>query len=208
MTAGPKGVRRFPPPSSRRRPRRSPPLAGLCRPPLLLTMLLGGLWHGASWNFVLWGGLHGTYLTIERILRGEGKVAPASWTTLRAWLKATWIFVLVSVTWVFFRSPSLEVTRTVWQKLLLLDSAGLAWWLVPAVLPVPAMVLGGIRRPAVGMAVPHRGDVEPAAPGRLGTRGLPRVLLRRPGQLALQLLLLPVLKREGLAIGRVPPERS
>ena len=40
-------------------------------------MLLGGLWHGASWNFVLWGGLHGTYLTIERILRGEGKVAPA-----------------------------------------------------------------------------------------------------------------------------------
>ena len=106
-------------------------------------MLLGGLWHGASWNFVLWGGLHGTYPTIERILRGEGKVAPASWTTLRAWLKATWIFVLVSVTWVFFRSPSLEVTRTVWQKLLLLDSAGLAWWFVPAVLPVPAMVLGG-----------------------------------------------------------------
>ena len=53
MTAGPKGVRRLPPPFSRRRPRRSPPLAGLCRPPLLLTMLLGGLWPGASWNFVL-----------------------------------------------------------------------------------------------------------------------------------------------------------
>jgi len=62
---------------------------------------------------------------------------------VRAWLKATWIFVLVSVTWVFFRSPSLEVTRTVWQKLLFLDSAGLAWWFVPAVLSVPAMVLGG-----------------------------------------------------------------
>ena len=57
-------------------------------------MLLGGLWHGASWNFVLWGGLHGTYLTIELIFRGEGKVAPASWTTLRAWLKATWILDL------------------------------------------------------------------------------------------------------------------
>ena len=54
---------------------------------LLLTMFLGGLWHGASWNFVLWGGLHGTYLTIERIFRGEGKVAPASWTTVRAWLR-------------------------------------------------------------------------------------------------------------------------
>jgi len=89
------------------------------------------------------GGLHGSYLTIERILRGEGKVAPASWTTVRAWLKATWIFLLVSVTWVFFRSPSLEVTRAVWQKLLSLDSAGLAWWFVPAVLSVPATVLGG-----------------------------------------------------------------
>jgi len=110
---------------------------------LLLTMLLGGLWHGASWNFVLWGGLHGTYLTIERILRGEGKAAPAGWTTARAWLKATWIFVLVSVTWVFFRSPSLEVTRIVWEKLLFLDGAGLAWWFVPAVLSVPATVLGG-----------------------------------------------------------------
>src|SRR5215831_15177203 len=130
-------------PSSRRRPRRSPPLTGLCRPPLLLTMLLGGLWHGASWNFVLWGGLHGSYLTIERILRGEGKAAPAGWTTARAWLKATWIFVLVSVTWVFFRSPSLEVTRIVWEKLLFLDGAGLAWWFVPAVLSVPATVLGG-----------------------------------------------------------------
>src|SRR5215467_9665796 len=47
------------------------------------------------------GGLHGTYLTIERILRGEGRVAPASWITVRVWPKATWIFVLVTVTWVF-----------------------------------------------------------------------------------------------------------
>ena len=70
------------------------PWPGSVARPLLLTLLLGGLWHGASWNFVLWGGLHGTYLTIERILRGEGKVAPASWTTLRAWLKATWILDL------------------------------------------------------------------------------------------------------------------
>src|SRR5499427_8052836 len=192
MTAGPKGVRRLPPPSSRRRPRRSPPLTGLCRPPLLLTMLLGGLWHGASWNFVLWGGLHGTYLTIERILRGEGKVAPASWTTARAWLKATWIFVLVSVTWVFFRSPSLEVTRTVWQKLLFLDSAGLAWWFVPQCSRCPRWSWGD-SSPGGGNGGSPSWRRGTAAPGRLGTRGLPRVLLRRPGQLALHLL--PVLKR-------------
>jgi len=62
---------------------------------------------------------------------------------VRAWLKATWVFVLVSVTWVFFRPPSLEVTGMVWQKFLFLDSAGLTCWFVPAVLSVPAMVLGG-----------------------------------------------------------------
>src|SRR6185436_8214581 len=37
---------------------------------LMITMLLGGLWHGASWRFIIWGGLHGTYLVVERFLRG------------------------------------------------------------------------------------------------------------------------------------------
>src|SRR5262252_4958939 len=203
MTAGPKGVRRLPPPSSRRRPRRSPPLAGLCRPPLLLTMLLGGLWHGASWNFVLWGGLHGTYLTIERILRGEGKVAPAS-LDQAARLAQGYLDLRVGE-----------------RDLGLLPIAvarghphGLAEAAAPRQRRTRVVVCprgasgardgpGGIRRPAVGMAVPHRGDVEPAAPGRLGTRGLPRVLLRRPGQLALHLL--PVLKRGETRTRRIPP---
>ena len=38
---------------------------------LMLTMLLGGLWHGASWNFVIWGGYHGALLAVERALRGD-----------------------------------------------------------------------------------------------------------------------------------------
>ena len=38
---------------------------------LMLTMLLGGLWHGASWNFVVWGGYHGALLSFERMFRGE-----------------------------------------------------------------------------------------------------------------------------------------
>ena len=42
---------------------------------LMLTMLLGGLWHGASWNFVIWGGYHGALLSIERILRGDRPVS-------------------------------------------------------------------------------------------------------------------------------------
>ena len=74
---------------------------------LLITMLLGGLWHGASWNFVLWGGLHGGYLALERAL--FGKHLPAGPPgALRTWLRALAVFLLVTLTWIPFRSPSLE----------------------------------------------------------------------------------------------------
>jgi hypothetical protein len=74
---------------------------------LLLTMLLGGLWHGAAWRFVVWGGLHGLYLTAERYLRGVAggwrwPSRPAGQVILAA---AT--FALVSLAWVFFRAQSL-----------------------------------------------------------------------------------------------------
>ena len=70
---------------------------------LMLTMLIGGLWHGASWMFVLWGGLHGTYLVLERQLRPRFASMPAP-----EWLTALLVFVVVSLTWVPFRAPSLE----------------------------------------------------------------------------------------------------
>jgi alginate O-acetyltransferase complex protein AlgI len=71
---------------------------------LMLTMLLGGLWHGASWTFVVWGGLHGLYLAAERWLRAKTGVAgdPASaWSRLALALVT---YALVNVTWVFFRA--------------------------------------------------------------------------------------------------------
>src|SRR4030088_3105493 len=71
----------------------------------MLTMLLGGLWHGASWRFVAWGGLHGCYLTGERALRNRWSSAP--W--LKRWqgrfLLAMLTWLLVCITWVFFRAP-------------------------------------------------------------------------------------------------------
>jgi len=82
---------------------------------LMLTMLLGGLWHGAAWRFVIWGGMHGSYLVIERSAR-------AKWGALRAW-RSRWVrpalalatYGLVCLTWVFFRATSLadagRVTR-------------------------------------------------------------------------------------------------
>jgi alginate O-acetyltransferase complex protein AlgI len=69
---------------------------------LFIVMLLGGLWHGASWNFVVWGGLHGTLLAVERMF---GKAAPWSWFPAPARTAAT--FAIVLVTWVFFRASDL-----------------------------------------------------------------------------------------------------
>jgi alginate O-acetyltransferase complex protein AlgI len=73
---------------------------------LMLTMLLGGLWHGASWNFLIWGGYQGTLLAIERALRGERPPASDVW----GWtypIRATLTFVLTLVGWVFFRAAGL-----------------------------------------------------------------------------------------------------
>jgi len=71
---------------------------------LLGTMLLGGLWHGANWTFVVWGGLHGLYLSIERWLRGRFK----GFTPGRASILglALLTFLLVNITWVFFRAKT------------------------------------------------------------------------------------------------------
>lgn len=76
---------------------------------LLVTFLIVGLWHGASWTFVIWGGLHGSYLVIESRLRSAGeRVRRASWERGKAVLAGVVVFALVTFAWVFFRAPSLS----------------------------------------------------------------------------------------------------
>jgi alginate O-acetyltransferase complex protein AlgI len=70
---------------------------------LFTTMLLGGLWHGANWTFVLWGAWHGMILSIERAIGGKGRQTP--WPRLIA-LPLTLLFVIVG--WVMFRSPNVQ----------------------------------------------------------------------------------------------------
>ena len=83
---------------------------------LMITMLIGGLWHGASWLFVIWGGLHGIYLVLEHVFR--------SFITLKRPLSAiTQVFLIiltflvVSVTWVFFRAENLQDAMTMFTNL-------------------------------------------------------------------------------------------
>jgi alginate O-acetyltransferase complex protein AlgI len=70
---------------------------------LLITMLLGGLWHGASWNFLIWGGVHGALLALER---KKGK--NVFYHQLPQFARVGLTFFIVLVTWVFFRTADLE----------------------------------------------------------------------------------------------------
>ncbi len=72
---------------------------------LIVTMLLGGLWHGASWNFVIWGFLNGLYLSIEKLLDTH-KVRASSFLLQCGQVFIT--FHLICLTWVFFRANSFK----------------------------------------------------------------------------------------------------
>ena len=69
---------------------------------LAVVMLLGGLWHGAAWNFVVWGGIHGLWLALERAL-GKRSLYGA----LPRPARVTLTFLGVLIAWVFFRAPDL-----------------------------------------------------------------------------------------------------
>jgi alginate O-acetyltransferase complex protein AlgI len=72
---------------------------------LLLTMLLGGLWHGASWTFVAWGGYHG-------LLLGAYRWGGGYWDRLPRACRVAGTFALVLIGWVFFRSPTFEMAQS------------------------------------------------------------------------------------------------
>ncbi len=74
-------------------------------------MVLGGLWHGANWTFVIWGALHGIYLSLHKMMLGrQGKTAPVDdrpeCSPLLLLLKRLATFHLVLAAWIFFRAPT------------------------------------------------------------------------------------------------------
>ena len=95
---------------------------------LMLTMLLGGLWHGAAWHFVFWGGLHGLALVVHREWSGRWRGRTGEETTRRAaWVTVAGTLVTfywVCVCWVFFRAPDLTSAWTVLRPFVLLHPGG------------------------------------------------------------------------------------
>lgn len=71
---------------------------------LLLTFLLSGLWHGASWTFVLWGGLHGTVQVVEKFVGINKK----TYNKIANYFRTVITFCIVSALWVFFRAQSFK----------------------------------------------------------------------------------------------------
>jgi alginate O-acetyltransferase complex protein AlgI len=152
---------------------------------LLLTMLIGGLWHGAAWTFVVWGGLHGTALTIERWRRerrGAAARVEAGWPRWRARILT---FNFVCFAWIFFRA----------------DSFGAAWDMIAGLFtqwgePSPLVTTGVLLAIAVGIGSQYL----PARIPRLVMARFSRLpVLGQATVLALALMLTSVLGPEGVA---------
>jgi alginate O-acetyltransferase complex protein AlgI len=100
---------------------------------LMLTMLLGGLWHGANWTFVVWGGIHGVGLSAERL---SGVEAGGCATAIQVWVRRVGIFTIVCFAWIFFRAQSVgEAFRLI---------SDLTLWTWPAQIGVAMLVVAVI----------------------------------------------------------------
>ena len=83
---------------------------------VLITFLLCGFWHGASWTFILWGTIHGVFLSIERIFKQNKTRVKV--VTIKTTLRKLVIFLIINMTWVLFRSSDLAVSQRIYKAML------------------------------------------------------------------------------------------
>jgi D-alanyl-lipoteichoic acid acyltransferase DltB (MBOAT superfamily) len=110
------------------------PLGGSRRSPrrtyvnLMVTMILGGLWHGPALTFVIWGTIHGAALVATRLLQ-RARVIEALPGRVREWGGLFATFHVVTIAWVFFRAPSFDSAGKVFSSLaeLDMDAANISW---------------------------------------------------------------------------------
>lgn len=135
---------------------------------LFLTMLLGGLWHGANWTFVLWGAWHGAILAVERLIgvrAHEGQVIPVAQRVARV----AFTMLLVLVGWVMFKALTVSSAMTMYAGMLGVNGGGvsdaLAWQISGLALATLGLSAVVIYLPPILLA--RRGGVA-AAPTTLG----------------------------------------
>lgn len=103
---------------------------------LMITMILGGLWHGASWNFVVYGALHGIYLSVHRMFFNHEKVKPKKIqkVTFGVVLSIFFTFLLVTFSRIFFRSTSWETTQLFFSRVFHWESSEYNIWFLTTTL--------------------------------------------------------------------------
>jgi len=111
---------------------------------LLLTMLLGGLWHGAAWNFVIWGGLHGLLLAAHRAISG-GATVEGEGLRWRDAPKVLLLFQVVCLLWIFFRASDFDAAMAILGRLLTSDYTS-TWPVLQCLVIGFCLVLHGIER--------------------------------------------------------------
>jgi len=134
---------------------------------LMITMLLGGLWHGAAWAFVIWGALHGLYLVLFRLVPRIFAISEKNGTLARAF-GIFLTFHLVLLTWVFFRAPGMHAALDYLQMIFSFKQMGdfvsvlpmiVAPWLLVLLVDIPqhfsgshTVLLGWPRLARAGIA--------------------------------------------------------
>jgi alginate O-acetyltransferase complex protein AlgI len=124
---------------------------------LWIVFLLCGAWHGASWNFIIWGLWHGLFLSIERIAAVQRLLA-----LMPNALRTVYVLLIVLIGWVFFRQPSLELALDMLWRMFVPQSGAGAVLLVSAQVPAQMLLL-------IAAAVVFAYPVWPAVKARLAT---------------------------------------
>lgn len=101
---------------------------------MLITMVLGGLWHGAGWTFIVWGALHGFYLIVNHFWRWlwRSRERPAKPSWLRTWSARLLTFLVVVLAWVFFRAENMDTALQMLRSMMGLNGLPLPLSLKPA----------------------------------------------------------------------------
>ena len=122
---------------------------------LLLTMMLGGLWHGANWTFVVWGTIHGLWLALERALRTMLGITRDGERTgaVTIWVKRIGLFHLVALCWIFFRAPSLREAAS-----FLAGVANWGGWQPDLLIALQVLVLFSLPLFLIDLYLEHTGE--------------------------------------------------
>jgi D-alanyl-lipoteichoic acid acyltransferase DltB (MBOAT superfamily) len=152
---------------------------------LMLTMLIGGLWHGAAWTFVVWGGLHGSALVWDRWRHERRGGAEPRETPWRRWRARFLTFQFVCFAWIFFRA----------------DSFAAAWDMIVGLFtrwgePSPLVTSGVLLAIAVGIGSQY---LHPRIPRLVMARFSRLPVLGQATVLGLALMLTSVMGPEGVA---------